>query len=613
MISKLRLFSLIFIPAALTLLCGMALIKQKNDELSLDQFRKLLVNQWSLVSLYAQSGTDFSALRDVCKKAGLRATIVEATGEVVFDSDVSGPMEDHLDREEIRRALSGEPFHISHYSRSTGISTIYYAQLLANGDILRVSYPLDYYRRQREALFLQTSFGLLLILSAAAVFAFLMSSHLGRIFSSLSAAVAAAQRGETSLPSFASPPLDEALYSLSLVTRELTKANGQIMELNRTLEYILNSINEGVLFLEGPHVIFQNKRASEILDFQVPEDIRTIESKEMIDLFASFSWHPENEGDSARAGLKAIPRIQGEEHKENAGGQGDKIDFDAPAIAGITGRGNFVREIGNRVVSLEMAQNGPNRLIILSDVSDREKYLGFKSELVGNLSHELKTPLTLVLAAAEVIMREKEIERPYLEKFLTTIHKNGLRLDALINDLMFLHKLESSKPLDAMDLLGEESQMAEILSDLEELLETGGKKIRYHCQLGKVGIIGAHLHSVLVNLISNAVKYSAGDEIVVRIFRKSGWLMIEVEDQGPVIPIGERARIFERFYSISKSRNRNHSGSGLGLSVVKHIARLYRGQAEAKENENSGNTFLVRLLEGEPRCGSSNDGLNDSK
>jgi two-component system phosphate regulon sensor histidine kinase PhoR len=230
-------------------------------------------------------------------------------------------------------------------------------------------------------------------------------------------------------------------------------------------------------------------------------------------------------------------------------------------------------------------------LIILHDISDRLRYTGYKSALVANISHELKTPLTLIMTTSEVINKDKGMSRENLEKFLSAIYTNARRLNYLLDDLISLHRLETSEPVAG------QSDLTEVVSDVRELLDTSGKTLNWNVDSGKVGINSSHITSVLVNLITNAIKYSHGDEIDIIIKRQENELVISVADRGPVIPHPERERVFERFYSLSASRNRDNSGSGLGLSIVKHIAKLYGGQAKVVENDKFGNTFEVRLTE----------------
>ena len=128
------------------------------------------------------------------------------------------------------------------------------------------------------------------------------------------------------------------------------------------------------------------------------------------------------------------------------------------------------------------------------------------------------------------------------------------------------------------------------------MVKENGKKIIYENMAEKeYNIDNLHVEMILTNLINNAEKYSKGENIYVKIYDENSALVIEVSDEGPLILEKERKRIFERFYTVSKSRN--NSGFGLGLSIVKHIALLYGGKASVYTNEYNGNTFKVVLYE----------------
>jgi two-component system phosphate regulon sensor histidine kinase PhoR len=247
--------------------------------------------------------------------------------------------------------------------------------------------------------------------------------------------------------------------------------------------------------------------------------------------------------------------------------------------------------LGERTISVNYQIADQSTLIILHDISDRLKYSGYKSDLVANISHELKTPLTLIMTTSEVITKDPDMSKDKLDKFLTTIYGNARRLNSLLDDLISLHRLETSEPVVS------QADLDEVVADVRELIDAKGKTLNWKIDSGEVNVNGSHLTSVLVNLIGNAIKYSSGNEIDIGLIRAEHELEISVADQGPVIPKIERERIFERFYSLSASRNRDNSGSGLGLSIVKHIAKLYGGQAKVIENDKPGNTFIVRLTQ----------------
>jgi two-component system phosphate regulon sensor histidine kinase PhoR len=547
MIKTGKMFALIFLPAALALVFGLALVQQKNRELSAAQFENQLKNQWLLVSIIQRAALDGEAFKNVGRTLGLRVTLVERDGRVVFDSGAGDEaLEDHAQREEVRSAFLGVPAMVARRSATTGIPTIYYADRLGPDLVLRVAYPAEFYQAQSGALMTQAFSGLLALMVAVAAFALLVSRSAARTLRRLGRAVTEARNGSQSLPSFDDDSLDGALYSLSAATRELRQFGRENADLNDRLRYILDNIGEGVVLTRGDQILYSNEKAAEILNYRLPGSVSEVNQAEMV------------------AFLEAVTGPA------------------PPAEA----------SVGGRTISLSSHASGQDSLAILHDISDRLRYTGYKSDLVANVSHELKTPLTLVMTASEVLTRDPGMPREKSEKFLATILSSARRLNALLDDLIALHRLESQGRPE-----GAECDLDDVMGDVADLVDPAGKEIVWSADGGRAGVHSSHLASVLVNLVANAVKYSSGRKVEASVRREDGDLVVRVADLGPPVPPSERGRIFERFYSLSPSRNREHSGSGLGLSIVKHIARLYGGQAFVDLNEHGGNTFTVRLTE----------------
>jgi two-component system phosphate regulon sensor histidine kinase PhoR len=523
----------------------MLLIQQKNSLLSSRQFEAQLKSQWRLAALIAEDRDHQAELTGLYQEQGLRITLIDKDGQVLADSAVSEPLESHRDRQEIKQALADRPAMVFRYSRSTGIHTIYYAEKLPDGRVLRVAYPAAYYDAQRDSLMDQTLAGLLFLAAAVALFAFIISRRMSAMLASLSLAVKETQDGGLDLPSFGNRDLDQALFALSSANRDLKLYSQENHNLRQRLEYILANIDEGVLLLADDKILYHNRRAEEILNRRMPASLLDLRNQELMDLFSSFT-------------------------------------------SGRTGDLQF----GDKTIMVSQAVSESGRLVMLHDVSDREKYSGYKSDLVGNISHELKTPLTLIMGASEVILKDADMPRAFLDKFLGAIYKNAHRINLLLDDLIFLHRLERTKESEPGP-----SDLGEIVDELKDLLGPMPKMVNYEFDPVEVKVHASHLISLLTNLISNANKYSQGPNIEVEMRRNGGALEIRVADQGPPIPLSEHERIFERFYTVSKSRNRGESGSGLGLSIVKHIAKIYKGRVFLEANPGGGNTFVVRLLE----------------
>jgi two-component system phosphate regulon sensor histidine kinase PhoR len=527
---------------------GLVLLRDKNQQLSEEQFEKLLYASWRLAKLsYDQGIIEREEAREqtraMTNELNFRLTVIANDGHVEFDSEVDRVLESHKDRPEFKAALLGEPIFSTRLSETTGQKNMYYAQRVGDNAILRVSSPLEYFEDQKALFFRQALVAGLILTAGVFLFSLWVYRGLGAVYRDLSLAVSAAKHGERDLPTFKSSDLDEALYSLSQAAREVIEKREEIERLNARLEYILSKIDEGVIFLDGQKILYRNLRAEEILNCRIPDSTSKIDKKEILSVFATVK----------------NPQF------------------------------NHIK-IGERVVFFDQAREDERLLVIFHDQTEKEKYSSYKSDLVGNVSHELKTPLALVLNSAEVILKDPEMPRVYLDKFLNTLYRNAQRLNSLLDDLIILHHLEA-RP----EALAEECDLKAIIDEIQEMVDPGDKEIEWRYDEGYIYFHSAHVISVITNLVNNAIKYAKGPKILVEVRRKNNFMEISVADSGPKIPASERERIFERFYSISRSRNRDRSGSGLGLAIVKHVARIYHGQVKVSDNDLGGNTFWVLL------------------
>jgi two-component system phosphate regulon sensor histidine kinase PhoR len=547
-ISKYKIFMLVFFPAAAILAAGGIFVQEKNKALSAEQFESLLKNQWLLVSMMGDVTEKESIYARISQETGLRISLVSRNGEVIYDSSSAELLANHADRLEIKGAFAGRPTMAMRRSDTTGVPTIYYAEMLEPATALRVAYPAEYYERQERALLGQTFGGLCVLAAAVAAFALLAYRRAGRTMNELGRAVDSARKGGEAEASFGNDCLDGALHSLAVANRKLKELDEERAALNRRLEYVLENISDGVILFRGDEILYSNASAARVLGREIPRAVSDAGDPALITVLGALA-SGESSGE-LRAGGRVI-------------------------AVSVTGEGD-----------------GEGRVVILHDLTDREKYDLYKSDLVGNISHELKTPLAVILTASEVTLKDPAMSESLRTGFLETIRRNVMRLSGILDDLNYLHRLETVD-----DAAGAEADLRASMSEAMELAGSNGKKVELEVSGGRVAIYGPHLVSVAANLTANAVKYSSGDTVKVSAVAERGAVTIEVEDCGPPIPRVERERIFERFYSLSKSRNREKSGSGLGLSIVKHIAMIYDGEAGVFDNDMEGNTFRVRLCE----------------
>jgi two-component system phosphate regulon sensor histidine kinase PhoR len=549
-ISKYKIFLLIFLPAAVILASGTILVQEKNKALSAEQFEALLKNQWLLVSMMGDAGERDGIYTRIADETGLRITLVSRGGEVEYDSSSDEPLVNHAGRSEIRGAFAGKPTMAMRRSDTTGVPTIYYADMLVPGKALRVAYPAEYYEEQERALLGQTFGGFCVLAAAAASFALLVFRRTGRTMRELGMAVDKARDGGEAEASFGNDCLDGALHSLAVANRKLKELDRERAALNRRLEYVLENISDGVILFSGDDILYSNASAARVLGRTIPDAVSDSSDPNLITVLEALA-RGESSGDLRFGGRLIAVSVTGE-------GSGE----------------------------------GEGRVVIFHDLTDREKYDLYKSDLVGNVSHELKTPLAVILTASEITLNDPGMPEAIRIGFLETIRRNVMRLSGILDDLNYLHRLESVD-----EAAGSETDLSDAMSEAVERVGSNGKIVELKVSGGMVAVYGPHLVSVAANLTSNAVKYSEDYKVKLSASSEGGVVTIEVEDGGPSIPPEERERIFERFYSLSMSRNRKQSGSGLGLSIVKHIAMIYNGQASVLDNHRGGNTFRVKLIE----------------
>lgn len=237
-------------------------------------------------------------------------------------------------------------------------------------------------------------------------------------------------------------------------------------------------------------------------------------------------------------------------------------------------------------------------VILFRDVTQLKQMEEMRREFVANVSHELRTPLSIFRGYLETLLDDPHQPPGELLRILEIMERHSDRLNALVEDVLSLARLES--PGTELDL--SEVDLAELLHsimrDWEKRFAAGGLKSHLNFP-GNLPLISAdenRLQEVLYNLLDNAVKYSQpGGVVSLRAEIEGDRVRISVSDQGVGIREEDLPRIFERFYRADKGRSRELGGTGLGLSIVKHIVQLHGGMVEARSEPGKGTTISVLL------------------
>lgn len=235
------------------------------------------------------------------------------------------------------------------------------------------------------------------------------------------------------------------------------------------------------------------------------------------------------------------------------------------------------------------------------DITNRKQVEQMRTEFVANVSHELRTPLAAILGYVETLVdvtpEEPEGNLPH-RRFIGVIHQHALRLNALIEDLLVLSRIESrglQMKIEPIDLSAALDQAITTLSPTAEKKDVTLLNALPPF-LPDVKADQSSLERVLINLIDNGIKYSEdGSEVQITAREQSGEVIVIVRDQGVGIPPEDQKRIFERFYRVDKARSRQAGGTGLGLSIVKHLVRVLGGQIWVDSEPGKGSTFSFSL------------------
>ena len=520
-----------------------AIIRQNTEELS---------RQTALLSLSLSKGGEEKLKEDFLRWEGIlrgRVTLVDSLGSVVADSAKDPAlMENHLGRPEVREALEkGEGASIR-YSDTTKMHSLYFARrILLDGKpgVLRAAQPLELlssvYGKTRNRFILNLLGGIILILAFGMWLTRRVFRPLDRIVDS---AGKIADGEEIRFPLMAEPELQRLSEALDRMSARLRNALGELRSEREDLSLIVTALPVGVILLDEQRSIrYMNRVAEDLLAIQtaVPQGLpveRILPSGDMYGLIAS------------------------------AGERGGQCDtFDLP------GRGGRYLQVCSRKTATGV-------LLVITDLTESRRIEQSRRDFIADAGHELQTPLTAVRAAAEYLLASDWEEED--RTLLTTILAQQERMTRLVDDLLYLSRMESEPPWPATEELR-----------LEALLSSVVEENRQHPFAGKICISENYPEEAVVfgpvqelarglnNIVENSVKYvrekfgnTPGGEIAVTLKRAGDYWSVLVEDNGPGIPEESAAHLFERFRRGDSHRVRGEwgkGGYGLGLAMAKRI------------------------------------------
>jgi two-component system phosphate regulon sensor histidine kinase PhoR len=360
--------------------------------------------------------------------------------------------------------------------------------------------------------------------------------------------------------------------SFNRMSERLADQFEQLERDRQQLRAILSGMVEGVVALDAEgSILFANDRAAQLLEF----DAQTAVGRRF--------W-------------QVVRRSPLQEVVHQA------LSLPTPLQRELTWDGTPARSLTVHAARLPGPDWGRGRgaVLVLHDTSALRRLERHRQEFVANVSHELKTPLSVIKAAVETLLDGAADDPVHRGPFLDRIAKQADRLHALILDLLSLARIESGEEIFEFQDVAVGPVVQACLDRHRERAEAKGQRLEAAAPAPDDGTTAwadeEALSQILDNLVDNAVKYTPpGSHIRVRWEPQADQVCLEVEDDGGGIPPQDLPRIFERFYRVDKARSRELGGTGLGLSIVKHLVQAMRGSVGAASQLGHGTTFTVCL------------------
>ncbi len=516
-------------------------------------------------------------MQELGKQIRTRLTLLAADGRVLADSaENPSHMENHAQRPEVLAAKEHRFGMATRHSDTVGESMSYAAlRVDAPGQrvaYVRVALPLDHIREELAALrgLVWTAAGVTAL--GALALAFWLARRITRPLQELTEGVERIAGGAYGHKVYAGGKDEIGILSRTFnhMSERLAEQFAQLDEERQQLRAILSGMVEGVIALDAEQrILFVNDRAVQLLDLEAQP------------IIGRKLWEVFRQRGLQQLVRRALGNVENCSEELTLNGQATKnVTVHAAPLQGASPRGV---------------------VLVLHDTSELRRLERLRQEFVANVSHELKTPLSVIKANVETLLDGAVDDLEHRGPFLERIADQSERLNALILDLLSLARIESGTEAFVMQAVALAQVVDECLERHHARAESKTQTLEAVAPAGTEGPVVAWadeeaVGQIIDNLIDNALKYTpAGGRIRVRWRAEGKQVVLEVEDTGIGIPERDLPRIFERFYRVDKARSRALGGTGLGLSIVKHLVQAMHGTVRATSELGKGTTFHVHL------------------
>ena len=507
------------------------------------------------ISAILERNTDKEIFRLAAQKTEFRITLIDEQGVVLYDNKVKDVslMENHGQRPEILLAKESGEGSGSRISRTIQSETYYYAKKLSDGRYLRLS---------DEGVSIWDGFlrifPLLLGIAALVTLITFLIAHL------LTNDMIAGINGidlDHPMQKNTFPELDTLQKRLDSQNRKIQNQLQNLKDQEYKFTTITENMNEGLIMLdEKRRIQYMNQSCRNLFDMSgrnfSGQDIDTFcDSKQMQEV------------------VKAA--LLGNVHTATQDMNQKKLQY-----------------FGNPILE----KNTIHGIIILVlDITERERTEKMRKEFSANVSHELKTPLTSISGFAE-LMENGMVSPEDIPVFSAKIHKEAARLLTLVNDIIKVSQLDDKEVYYEKENVNLLAFAEDICRRLESMAER--KEVTVEVKGEPVVYLASRqlMNDLFYNLIENGIKYNRqGGKLWITVSEKKGHPCISVKDTGIGVPMKYQSRIFERFFRVDKSHSKQTGGTGLGLSIVKHVVEYYGGYIEIHSKLEEGTEIVVHL------------------
>jgi len=526
---------------------------------------------------------DPEAVDRLTKSAGgisdTRITVILPSGKVVGDSrEVPRHMANHADRPEIREALQGRVGRSIRFS-STLLQRMMYVAVPVFEEqgqkvtaVIRTAIPItaidDALWRFRMKI---AGFGLVVAVLAAGI-SWLISRQYSRPLEEMKKGAARFADGDfdhrLSVPR--SEELAGLAEALNQMAAQLDRRIDTIVRQRKELETVLTSMREGVIAVDQKErIVSMNPTAAR--------------------------WF---ECDPAKAQGRSIPEmirnLAFQKFVAGALNNRQPQEDDIPVFK----NGERVLNVKSSPL-LDTDQEQIGTLIMFTDVTPLRRLETMRRDFVANVSHEIKTPLTAIKGFVETLYEGNVEDLEETRRFLGIVKKHVDRLNAVIEDLLSLSRIEQENEQRTLEV--RPARLLDVFQAAVQICrpKADEKSIDIHADVDAALAVTCDptlIEQAVVNLLDNAVKYSeSGKSVTLEAGEDGKETFIRVRDQGMGIAQKHLPRLFERFYRVDKARSRDSGGTGLGLAIVKHIAQAHGGRVEVDSELGKGSTFTIFL------------------